>query len=150
MLPPSFEYSYEPCPPVAVTVIVPSVSPQSVGFVEDTFTMLGAVGAPNITGLSASKTKQVPSVFLTATLYEPDARPENEALFCQFKPPSMEYSRVLPADEVAVIVIVPSSTLQSVGSVDETFEMVGTTLFVNVTGVPVTIQVPSAFLTRMS
>ena len=61
----------------------------------------------------------------------------------------MEYSRALPALEVAVIVIVPSATPQSVGFVEATLEMVGVTGFVKFTIEPVTTQVVSAFLTMI-
>jgi hypothetical protein len=37
---PSLEYSYIPEPPVAVTVIVPSLSPKHVGFVDDKLTLI--------------------------------------------------------------------------------------------------------------
>jgi len=46
---PSIEYSNEPLPPVAVIVIVPSVTLQFVGLVEVTLVILGAFGAVKIT-----------------------------------------------------------------------------------------------------
>ena len=61
----------------------------------------------------------------------------------------MEYSIAFPALEVAVMVIVPSATPQSVGSVEATLVMVGVTGFVKFIIEPVTSQVSSAFLTKI-
>ena len=45
------EYSNGAVPPCAVTVIVPSATPQSVGSVKATLVMLGAFGISRMTGL---------------------------------------------------------------------------------------------------
>ena len=58
--PPLIEYCKGAVPPVACMVIVPSVTPQSVGFVENTLVIDGAFGAVNITGLVGFKVTQVP------------------------------------------------------------------------------------------
>ena len=147
VVPPSVVYSYEPAPPVAVIVIVPSSTPQSVGSLLVTLTIDGAFGAVKTTGLFTSNVKQVPSIFLTATLYVPAARLVKLADKDQFSPPSIEYS-IIPTPE-AVIVIVPSSTPQLFGLADVTFVMVGCTGSVKITSASVTVHVPSAFLTRI-
>ena len=88
--PPFNEYSIAPVP-VAVTVIVPSVTPQSVGFVDATFEMLGADGEVRTIGLLASAVTQEPSAFLTNTLYVPSPNPVNVFEVSQLIPPSIEY-----------------------------------------------------------
>ena len=144
--PPSIEYSNGAVPPVAVMVIVPSATPQSVGFVDDTFVMLGALGIDKLIGLVFQGVLQEPSVFLTNTLNVPAPKPLKVPVGCQFVPPSIEYSNDVP---VATITIVPSFTPQLVGSVGVTFVMIGCTLSVITISASVTIQVPSAFLTRI-
>ena len=99
--------------PVAVTVIVPSLTPQSVGSVLEVAVTVGAFGASSITGLLGSVTSQVPSWFLTNTVYEPAGRLLKLLEFCQFAPPLMEYSRLEP---VAFTVIEPSVVPQLLGS----------------------------------
>ena len=69
-------YSTVPVVPVAVTVIVPSVTPQFVGSVEATVEIVGNTGAVIIT--SASVVTQVPSIFLTLIWYVPADKPVNE------------------------------------------------------------------------
>ena len=68
---------------------------------------------------------------------------------CQFVPPSIENSNELPIEELAVMVIEPSATPQSVGLADATFVMTGATLSVKFTICPVTSQDSSAFLTMI-
>ena len=109
-------------PPCAVTVIVPSATPQSVGSVEVTLVMLGAFGTSRITGLFVHGVLQEPSVFLTNTLNVPAPNPVKFGLNCQFVPPSMLYSNVAP---VAVMRIEPSFTPQFEGSVDTTLVIIG-------------------------
>ena len=57
------EYSNVPVVPDAVTIIVPSFTPQFVGFVVATFEIAGETGVVIVT--SALDTSQVTSVFLT-------------------------------------------------------------------------------------
>ena len=45
--PPSIEYCNGAIPPVAAITICPSAEPQSVGSVDDTFVIVGALGAVN-------------------------------------------------------------------------------------------------------
>ena len=66
--PPSMLYSNGAVPPLAVIVIVPFETPQSVGSVDATLVIVGAAGTDNITGLAASALVQLPSIFLTKTL----------------------------------------------------------------------------------
>ena len=134
-------------PPVAVTVIVPSATPQSVGSVNAIFVMLGAFGAFKMTGLLMYGVLHVPSVFLVMILYVPAPKFVKLLPICQFVPPSIEYSKLTP---VAVIVIEPLLTPQFVGSTAVTAVIIGCTLSVKVISASVTIQVPSAFLTRIS
>ena len=122
VVPPSIEYSSGAVPPEAVTVIVPSATPQSVGLVEATFVMEGAFGISNMTGLLISGVLQEPSVFLTNTLNVPAPKPVKFGLNCQFVPPSMLYSSDVP---VAVMTIEPSFTPQLEGSVATTLVMTG-------------------------
>ena len=145
-VPPFSEYSSAPFP-MAVTVIVPSTSPQLVGLVEATFVMLGADGDVRMIGLFASGVSQEPSVFLTNTLYVPSPRLEKVFEDCQLMPPSIEYSMLAP---VAVITIEPSATPQLVGLVGVTPVMTGCILSIKITFGLDCSQVPSAFLTRIS
>ena len=62
----------------------------------------------------------------------------------------MEYCKAFPIEELAVMVIVPSATPQSVGSVPTAALKVGSTLSTNTSVVPTTIQVSSPFLTWIS
>ena len=118
----SIEYSSGAVPPDAVIVIVPSKAPQSVGSLEETFVILGALGTVKMTGLFAYNTSQEPSVFLTDMLNVP--APKLLKIFdtCQLMPPSIEYSNVVP---VAVIVIVPSFVPQLLGLTGATFVIIG-------------------------
>ena len=141
------EYSNGAVPPVAVTVIEPSATPQSVGSEKATFVIEGAFGISRMTGLLISGVLQEPSVFLTNTLNVPAPNPVKFGLTCQFVPPSIEYSNDAPA---AVMTIEPSSTPQLEGSVGTTLVITGCTLSVMITSASSTIQEPSVFLTRIS
>ena len=103
--PPSIEYSNGANPPCAETVIVPSATLQSVGFADATFVIVGAFGAVKITGLEVYNTSQVPSLFLTDTLYVPALNPPNVFDACQLIPPSIENSTPGVTANVAAIEI---------------------------------------------
>ena len=62
--------------PVAVMMIEPSFTPQSLGSFVATLLIVGGVGAVNTS--SASDTIQVPSIFLTRIWYVPAVKPVNE------------------------------------------------------------------------
>ena len=126
----SMLYSNAPCPPVAVMSIVPSAKPQSVGCVEATFVIEGALGTVNSTGLEVWAVTQLPSIFLTKMLNVPAPSPVKLPLSCQFVPPSIEYSNVAP---VAVMTIEPSFVPQFEGSLATTFVIIGWTLSINTT-----------------
>ena len=79
----------------------------------------------------------------------PPPKPANEPEPSQVNPPSIEYCKPLPFGEVAVIVIVPSSTPQSVGCVEVAETITGATLSSNISHGPTTSQVPLAFLTMI-
>ncbi len=71
--PPSIEYSIDI--PVALTVIVPLLEPQSVGFAEATVLIIGNSGFVKIS--SAAKTIHVPLIFLVRISYVPPTKPVN-------------------------------------------------------------------------
>jgi len=74
----------------------------------------------------------IPSL-ATLIWYVPPVKPLNTFDACQFVPPSIEYCNgAVPP--VAVIVIVPFTDAQSVGSVEETFVIKGAFGAVNTTG----------------
>ena len=148
LMPPSIEYSVAPLPAVVVTVIEPSVNPQSLGGTVTTVSMTGAILSINISfGALAT---QVPSAFLTRISKVPPVKPINILDACQLKPPSIEYSNELPADELARTVIVPSADPQSVGLDDDTEIIVGATLSISISVEPKTIQVISALRAAIS
>ena len=128
-------------------MIVPSSTPQLVGSVLTILSIEGAEGGVNVIGLSAEGVSQVPPTFLTITLYVPPGRLEKLPFNCQFKPPSIEYSKLVP---VAETTIEPSSKLQFDGSVATTEMFVGATGEVRTLAALDWIQVPSAFLTLIT
>ena len=106
----------------------------------------GAAGATKLIGLLVCNTSQVPSVFLTAMLNVPFDKFGKVSDACQFKPPSMLYSKVLP---IASTTIIPFGLLQSSGEIAVTFTMFGATGSVISVGVVAsTGQLPSIFLTK--
>ncbi len=87
-VPPLMLYSKGAIPPEAVMVMVPSVSPQSVGSVKVTSVISGEFGATKVIWLMCC-TKHVPSSFLTWIVYVSGANPVNNGLELQVKPPSI-------------------------------------------------------------
>ncbi|MDZ7911438.1 MAG: hypothetical protein U5O16_06320 [Rhodococcus sp. (in: high G+C Gram-positive bacteria)] len=82
VVPPLMEYSIEPCAELAVIVIEPSVTLQSVTFVEATFAITGDILLIKVT--SVDETSQELLAFLTLIWYEPPANPVKLFDACQF------------------------------------------------------------------
>ena len=148
---------------LAVIEIVPSATPQSLTSVLTADVKIGGV-LSSITSIGP-RLSQPPLAFLTLVSYVPPHKPVNvPPLASQVRPPSFENSYE-PDPPVAVMVNVPSQTLQSVGFVEATFVIAGAVGGVIMTGlkpfvllfrpcvaaacVLATIQVPSAFLTNI-
>ena len=117
LIPPSIENSMLP-PNVAAIEICPSATPQLVGALDTTLSIVGCVLSIKISFGAACS--QVPSAFLTRIWNVPPESPVKVLDNCQLKPPLIEYSRTLADAELAVISIEPSLTPQSLGSVDVT------------------------------